>query len=175
MNVYKPREDSFLLAELVKKYAGGNVLDMGTGIGIQAVTAAEKADSVLAVDINNKAIDYCRKNIKNRKIQFSVSDLFSDVKGKFDLVIFNPPYLPDDKRVRDVALDGGHKGYEIIERFLKSVGDYLKEDGKILLLFSSFTNKKKINELIKHNNLRFKEVGKQKLDFEELYVYLIQK
>lgn len=175
--IYEPREDSFLLQKEVSKYAFGEVLDIGAGSGIQAATAAKKKNvkSVLAIDIQKKVIDYCKKNIKNKKIKFSQSDLFSNVKEKFDTVIFNPPYLPEDVRLKDITLDGGKKGYEIIERFLNNANDYLKENGIILLLFSSLTNKEKINEILQNNLLEFEEISKQKIFFEELHVYLIKK
>ena len=48
------------------------------------------------------------------------SDLFSNIKGKFNTIIFNPPYLPEDE-FKDKSLDGGKKGYEIIEKFLNKV------------------------------------------------------
>ncbi|MBN2454682.1 methyltransferase domain-containing protein, partial [Candidatus Woesearchaeota archaeon] len=58
---YTPREDSFLLAEAVKKEAFGDVLDMGTGSGIQAEAAKAKAKSVTASDISKEAVAAVRK------------------------------------------------------------------------------------------------------------------
>lgn len=173
MEIYEPREDSFLLLKEVGKFAKGRVLDMGTGTGILAEEAAKKAEHVLAADINKKAINYCKKNIKNKKIKFVVSDLFSNVKGKFDLIIFNPPYLPADPRVKDLTIDGGKKGHEIIEKFLNTIHHYLYSSGKILLVFSSLTGKEKVKDIIKKEDFNYKELSKQKLYFEELYVYLI--
>ena len=60
--IYEPREDSFLLAKNVKKYAFGSALDMGTGAGFLAKAAAEVCDDVLAVDINPECIKYCNEN-----------------------------------------------------------------------------------------------------------------
>mgnify|MGYP001567581018 FL=1 len=59
--LYEPQEDTFLLQEQVKKYAKGKVLDLGTGTGILAKTALEKTKDVLAADINNEAINQCKK------------------------------------------------------------------------------------------------------------------
>ena len=175
MQIYTPKEDSELLKSVIKKYAKGTILDMGTGTGILAKEATETAKKVLAVDINKKAIEYCKNNIKNEKITFKQSDLFENIKEKFDLIIFNPPYLPEDKKAKDISLDGGKKGHELIEKFLKQAKTHLKLNGKILLLYSSSTNKEKIQQIIKENNYDSKIIKTKKLFFEEIYVALIKK
>ena len=175
--LYDPREDSFLLAEAVELYAYGKTLDMGTGSGIQAVTAANngKVSSVLAVDINTEALVLAKKRNTHPLITYMQSDLFSDIKGKFDTIIFNPPYLPDHPNLKDVALDGGKKGYEISVHFLKNAKNYVGDGGQMLFLFSSLTNKEVIDKTLTENAYLFEEVLKQKLDFEALYVYKIKK
>ncbi|MBT6774644.1 methyltransferase [Candidatus Woesearchaeota archaeon] len=183
--MYQPAEDSYLLQKFVRKYAFGRVLDLGTGSGIQALTAVERKDvrEVIAVDINENAIKELKKEVskkKIRKIAVKKSDLFSNVKDKFDTIIFNPPYLPQDKIgneiIEDSALYGGKHGWELSEKFFNKVNQFLVAKGKILFLFSSLTNKEKIEEIISHNLLEFKELEKQKLPmFETLYVYLIEK
>ena len=173
--VYEPREDSFLLQGIVKRLAKGLVLDMGTGSGIQALTAAKKKSvkKVLAVDINPKAIAYCKKNCQHKKITCCVSDLFSKVRGKFDTIIFNPPYLPKDHKVKTVALEGGKKGYEIIMRFLKDVKKFLKPDGKALLVFSSLSHPGLILDEIEKQFLIAKKGAEQRVFFEDLFVYVL--
>ena len=176
--LYEPREDSRLLAKYVKKYAKGLVLDIGTGSGIQAVEAAKKKNvkKVVAVDIQKEVIDYCKENIKNKKIVFKQSDLFSNIKNiRFDTITFNPPYLPEDIKLKDLTIDGGKKGYEVIERCLDDVNDYLKPNGIILIVFSSLTKKEKVDEFIKNNLLKEKVLDKKHIFFEDLYAYLIEK
>ena len=86
-DVYRTAEDSYLLAKHVGLLVSGNVLDMGTGSGIQAVTAALKHEvaSVLAVDINPEALRVAEKRAYDagvfRKISLLLSDLFDEVKG----------------------------------------------------------------------------------------------
>lgn len=167
--IYEPREDSFLLQKSVMKYFGSKALDMGTGSGFIANTLKKKFKSVVAVDINPEAIKYCRK--KHEGITFKISNLFSNVDGKFDLISFNAPYLPDDSRIKDVALDGGKKGNELIIKFLKKSVSFLKEDGKILLLFSSLSNPNDIFRTADNLFLKYELVNSLKLDFEELFVY----
>lgn len=175
--VYFPREDSQILQYQVEKHAFGKVLDMGTGSGVQAYTAAQKNNvkTVLAVDISKKAINYAKKNNKHPKITYKVSDLFSKVKGKFDTIIFNPPYLPQDHKIRRRAIEGGKKGYEVVQKFLHNTNNYLTSKGIILLVFSSLSNKLKIEEIIKNHFLEFENVSSKHLFFETIFVYLIKK
>jgi release factor glutamine methyltransferase len=176
--VYEPREDSYLLQKQVKKYAKGNCLDVGTGSGIQAITAAKKktVSNVTAIDLNPKALAYAKINNSHEKIVYKKSNLFSSLKrDKFDTIIFNPPYLPNDPKIKDMALDGGEKGYELLETFISFVPEHLNEKGILLLLFSSMTDIQKVHEILDHNLLRYKELSNMKLDFEKLFVYRVRK
>jgi len=110
------------------------------------------------------------KEIKNKKIQN-----FFEKKILFDLIIFNPPYLPQDKGIEDKSIYGGIKGHETLERFFSKVSEYLKENGKILIVFSSLTKKEKVDELLQNYCFEFKKLDKKKLFFESLFVYLIKK
>ncbi|PIN73774.1 hypothetical protein COV20_03610 [Candidatus Woesearchaeota archaeon CG10_big_fil_rev_8_21_14_0_10_45_16] len=178
--MYEPAEDSYLLQKQVKQQAIGRVLDVGTGSGIQALTAvlSPNVKEVIAVDINEEAVEKLRDKIRDqrlRKVKAVRSDLFDNVSGCFNLIIFNPPYLPQDKGIEDAALYGGKKGWEISGRFFSKVSKYLFPDGKILFLFSTLTNKERIEELIEHNLFSWKEKEKLKLAFETLYVYEVEK
>ncbi len=181
MPIYSPMEDSHLLAAAVEKYACGKVLDMGTGSGIQAITAAkkEKVRSIVATDINEDALKYAtaaaEKEKVAKKITFVNSNLFANVKGKFDTIIFNPPYLPQDKGIKDEALYGGRHGYETLQRFIGSCNDYLADDGMVLIVFSSRTNKQKVDEAIEKSCLEREELGQEHIFFETLYIYAIRK
>src|SRR3989344_5917150 len=140
MEIYQPAEDSYLMQKYVRQYAEGRVLDMGTGSGIQAKEAAKSpiVREVIAVDINKIAIEKLKsENI--RKIKAIHSDLFENIEGKFNLIIFNPPYLPQDEGIADEAIYGGRKGWEISERFFEQATKHLINNGKILFLFSSLT------------------------------------
>lgn len=182
MAIYEPAEDSFLLQKYVKEYALGRVLDMGTGSGIQAFAAAAspRVREVLAADIDKEVIEQLRQKIAKekiaaKKIRVLQSDLFEQIAGKFDTIIFNPPYLPQDSGIEDRTIYGGKKGWELAERFFSQAADYLTSQGKIFFLFSSLTNKEKIEEIISHQLFTFQELGRHKLAFEELYVYSVEK
>jgi release factor glutamine methyltransferase len=165
--MYKPEEDSFLLLKHIKDYASGNVLEIGTGSGILAQEAA-KYSGVLAVDIDKKLIKRSQKENKNPNINFIFSDLFSNINEKFNLIIFNPPYLPSEK-IKYKEIDGGVRGTEIIERFLKEAKNHLSENGKILLLVSSLN--KGIEQLFMKYEYKFNKIDEQKMFFEKLFIY----
>ena len=172
--LYEPREDSFLLKGILKKYSNGRkVLDMGAGSGILAREALNsKAKSVLAADINLEAVE----KIKKLGIPTVQSDLFENIKGKFDLIIFNPPYLPLDikeDKESSQATTGGKKGDEIILKFLKQAPSHLEKGGKILLLLSSLTPQDRILKLLRKQNQKYKIVAQQKLFMESLFVWEI--
>ena len=172
--IYEPDEDSFLLVKFVKKLAKNKkVLDMGTGFGILAETAIRSgAVDVLAVDINEEVVSY----VKSKGIKAKVSDLFLNVDETFDLIVFNPPYLPEDEMEDEETrriTTGGKRGYELLNRFLVDAKRFLNKNGQILIVFSSLTHKDKIDETLKKNKYKFECLEKKKLFFEELYVYLI--
>jgi len=208
MEIYEPREDSFLIQKYVSKYAKGVVLDLGTGTGILAEEAAKskKVVKVFGVDINEEAVIYCIKHEKNfptenlfsssvkfktslnfmnhqksKKIIYAMSDMFTLFKRdrryigiKFDTILFNPPYLPTDPKHKDVALDGGKKGYELICKFLHGCKRFLKPKGKILLVFSSLTGKEKLDKFLLENYWKYRLLEKKHVFFEDLYLYLIE-
>jgi len=174
--IYSPAEDSFLIGKYVKQFSKDkSVLDMGTGSGILAETAlAAGAKSILAADINPEAIQHVNK----KGISSRVSDLFSEIPEDFDLIIFNPPYLPKTKdeledSESETITTGGSQGHEIIQRFLQEAKSHLNPGGKILLLFSSLTGKEKVDNLITKEDYNFNQIDSKKLFFEELFVYEI--
>ena len=170
--VYEDREDSWLLQGAVKEYLKEHkpktILDVGTGTGIQAITAklAAPEATVFALDLNPKACALAQRNARLNKAPIHVfcSDLLTALKPKtkFDLILFNAPYLPPKNPV-DITWSGGAP---LIKKFLEQAKQYLSENGAILFVFSNLTG---------INPDKFKIVSKQKLHFEELYVAEVKK
>jgi len=177
-NVYAPAEDTFLLAENLRVCEGEFVLDMGTGCGILAVLAAEKADGVLAVDINPYAIRCARKNAEiNRvedKVEFLLGDLFEPIKPKgiFDLIIFNAPYLPseigEEKSWIGKAWAGGKTGRKVIDRFISGAPKFLRRNGRIMLVQSSLSNVNESLDAFNKLGLNAKVIAETKVPFEKI-------
>lgn len=176
MEVYEPQEDTFLLARVARARARGKVLEVGAGSGYVSREAAKSrlVSEVVAADIDSDAVDFCRR-IRSRKLRCVQSDLFASVSGKFDTVLFNPPYLPQELRERDPRLEGGRRGFEVIERFLRDVPRHLKTDGEIFLLFSSLSHPAEIDRIRKQELLEWELVESEKVFYEELFVYRIWK
>jgi len=153
--VYEPAEDSFLLADYLSNDIRSNdvILDLGTGTGIQAIIAATlKNDvNVIATDINPFAVRNAKKNALmnkiSQRIEFIHGDLFQPLHEKeyFNLIIFNPPYLPlpllDQKTQDWISLAWAQGiGSDIIHRFLLESHAYIKKNGRILMILSTLSN-----------------------------------
>ncbi|MEK6889358.1 MAG: HemK2/MTQ2 family protein methyltransferase [Nanoarchaeota archaeon] len=171
--------DSLLLAKNILKETKDSdyVLDLGTGTGIQGIFASEKANRVLSADINPQAIKCAKLNIKKNKKEDKInvieSDLFSNIKERFDLILFNPPFRwfkPRDMLERG-ALD---ENYQTLHTFFKEVRNHLTNKGRILLVFSDSGDIKYLEQLISKYGFNFNIVDKEKLNGWTYFVYKIQ-
>ncbi len=120
--------------------ADRDVLDIGTGSGVCALFAARHAQRVVAVDINRVAVRCAAINAAinhlDHRIDIRHGDLFAPVAGeRFDLVLFNPPFLrgePRDER------DAAWRSSDVAARFAASLNAHLTPGGAALLLLSTF-------------------------------------
>ena len=106
-----------------------------------------------------------------RKIIVLQSDLFENVPDKkFDVILCNPPYLSEEEEIDNIerSLTGGPEGHEIIEEVLKTAKKYLKENGKLYLIYSSYTKEEKIKELFKKYGWKVKEIKREHYFFEDI-------
>jgi release factor glutamine methyltransferase len=148
---------------------------IGSQVSILAETARKAgASKVLAADVNKESVAM----VLSKNIEAQQSNLFSKISGKFDLIIFNPPYLPEDPeedKESRLITTGGKKGDEIIVRFLNQASKRLNDNGKILILLSSLTPRKRIDKTIARHNLEKQLLGTKPLFMESLQVWLLQK
>jgi release factor glutamine methyltransferase len=119
-----------------------SVLDLGTGSGCIGITLSleESKMNVSISDISLEALTIATKNKDKLKANVNIihSDLFKNIDQKFDIIVSNPPYIPDEealenivKKEPDVALFGGQLGVDFYERILKDIKPYLKENALI--------------------------------------------
>ncbi len=173
-NVYEPSEDTFLLvdASLDVVRSTDSVLEVGTGCGLIAKVVGRIAHRVIAIDINPQAV----KNATLNGVEAIEGDLFCNLNRRFDLIIFNPPYLPTDANVpSDVltqAWDGGPAGREVIMRFLTQVDRHLTNHGRVLITISSITGYQEVTERMKKQFEIVRNLAERKIFFETLYVIL---
>jgi release factor glutamine methyltransferase len=175
--VYPPAEDSFLLARNLEVPRGARVLDMGTGCGIQGIVASSRADEVLAVDINPHAVSCARGNCKINGVsnmEVVEGDLFHGIAGSFDLITFNPPYLPpnpeDPPDLLQRAWDGGEGGREVTDRFISGLGHHLAEGGRVLLVQSSLNDPERTVSSLEAQGLETRIIAEERFFFERLYL-----
>lgn len=143
-NVLIPRFETELLVaktiDYIRKYFNKevNILDIGTGSGVIAITLSKKIKAkVTAVDISKEALDIAQENAKknNVYIDFIQSDLFTNVNEKFDVIISNPPYIALDEVIDEkvknnephIALYAKNEGLYFYEKILKEAPNYLKQ------------------------------------------------
>jgi release factor glutamine methyltransferase len=173
--VYQPEADTFLLLLAAKAEVkpGDRVLEVGTGSGRIAAALVQDCD-VVATDINPHAV-FCARE---KGLDVVRSDLCSGLRGTFDLVIFNPPYLPTqpEERIDDwleYALDGGATGRAVIARFADAVCRVLAPKGRILLLGSSLTGLSEVQALFTGRGYTADVARQQTVEDEVLYVLRI--
>lgn len=177
-HVYEPAEDTFLIAEHLTVEEDDVVLDVGTGCGILAVLAAEKAKHVVAVDVNPHTIECASKNAElngvEGKIEFRCGDLFQSIKPseKFSLILFNAPYLPSEPGEENSWLGkawaGGPDGRMIIDRFIEGVSSLLADVGKIQLVQSSLSDVNRTLDELGEMGLEARVVARVKVPYESI-------
>jgi release factor glutamine methyltransferase len=173
--VYQPEADTYLLlrAALAEVQPGELVLEIGTGSGTVAAGLIGCA-RVVATDINPHAVLSARA----MGVEAVRTDLVSGLKGRFDLILFNPPYLPTlpEERIDDWlehALDGGPDGRVVIGRFAAEAGRVLVPKGRILLLVSGLTGVLEVIDLFSAQGFSAEPVAEENAEGEILYILKI--
>lgn len=173
--VYPPSEDTFLLLDALEVKPREHGLDVGTGSGLVALHMATVAPTV-ATDINPYAVALCHGAARRQGLPLEVvrTDLLAGLRGPFDVIAFNPPYLPHEGPSQwiDRAWNAGPTGDATLLRFLQEVPWGLAKGGRVYLLLSSF-NRQSLAAARRIFSLRPLVHGAS--DFEGLTVYELRR
>jgi release factor glutamine methyltransferase len=184
-SVYQPAEDSALLARAAVDAvsATDRTLEVGTGSGwVAERVAAETTAEVVAADLNPHACRQARERARELeaegegRLDVVAADLvapFAD--AAFDVVLFNPPYLPTDPDNEwddwmERALSGGESGRAVIDPFLDTVGRVLSPDGFVLLLVSSLAGYEAVLDRARTRGFSAEKAVEESYPFETLTV-----
>jgi release factor glutamine methyltransferase len=170
---YRYSEDSRLLGEYLSTMEGsGSFLEIGVGGGrnLTRLELLHKFDRIVGTDLMNLA--QVRKELP-RSLELIVADKASCFRsGSFDIIAFNPPYLPSES-IEDRAIDGGRGGVEVPLQFLDSALSVLRSGGRIIMLLSSDDSLEDLKKFCEEHDLLLAKVAETALFFEWLFVFLI--
>jgi release factor glutamine methyltransferase len=139
--VFRPAEDSYLLLQAMDVRPGERFLEVGSGTGLLALHAARVARLAVATDVNPHAVRCIRENARRNGLPVAVvrCDLLRGIRGTFDVIVFNPPYLAEriDGAWDARAWQGGVTGEEVVLRFLEELPDRLADQGRCYVAIPS--------------------------------------
>jgi release factor glutamine methyltransferase len=178
--LYLPSDDSILLADCLKEYHGKTALDVGFGSGIIAETLCRNFEYVLGSDIVFDTLEGYKelgfRNIKTDNIGLKHCSGFdlvcTDVASAFrddifDLVVSNPPYLPDDygyegKRIKDRTIYGGAAGIELTLWMVRTCIPSLRREGSLVIIVSSLSDLYQLHQQTYQLNLYMRKKAEKK-------------
>jgi carbamoyltransferase len=132
--VYPPSSDSLLLRDAVTAPRATRVLDLCSGTGVQALQRADRADHIVAVDINPRAVALARQNAGLNGIDHAevrCGDLYAPVRReRFDLILANPPFVASPYRSAASYHAGGATGDRVLRRVIAGWGRHLQPGGR---------------------------------------------
>jgi release factor glutamine methyltransferase len=169
---YLPAEDTFLIRDALKGFSGGSCLEIGFGSG--AVLASVSGRFGLAVGTDVVSLEDA-KLATDPRLELLLADratCFRD--GVFDLVFFNPPYLPS-LLIEDRAVDGGPTGVEVPVLFLEEGLRVLREGGTIVALLSTEGDPASFLSHCSNLGLEVETVTEKRLFYETLSVLTIRR
>jgi release factor glutamine methyltransferase len=167
--MYAPSDDTFLLADCIRQYSGRRALEIGVGSGLLLDILEKNFAYVAGSDIDLQALQHCKQQkIPSAHVLLVCCDAGSAFGiGKFDLIVSNPPYLPNDDDNNNIL---GPTGIEVTVHFINSALPLLAGDGKLLIVISSFANSSALDKVVLENNMHKKVVKEKRLFYETLSI-----
>lgn len=183
--VYQPAEDSALLLRALDLLAlgeGDRACDVGTGTGLAALAMARRGARVVAVDVNPAAARLARANAARNglapRIDVVLASLVAPLRGPFDVVAFNPPYLPvegESAHPLAGAWEGGAGGIAWAALFLAGLHRCLAPGGRAMVVVSTLGARGAFLALAAQRGFAAEAVASEKLPWETLEALLLQR
>ena len=173
--VYPPHDDSILLIESLDVRPGERILEIGCGSGVVSIHCAKNGCEVSCGDINPMAVELTRRNAEANGVSIDVveTDVYSNIDGRFDTIVFNLPYLPvDEEGLLAKAWSGGADGLGPLPELLRGSPDHLLPEGRVVVVVSSLMDTAELWELL--DSYDVEKIGELKLFFEKLSVLSIR-
>lgn len=170
-DVYPPSEDSELLIDALDVRRGERVLEIGCGSGVVSIHCALAGAEVVCGDVNPRAVALTRMNAaaNGAVLEAVETDVYSNVEGRFDLVLFNLPYLPvEEGEGLARAWSGGPDGLGPLPRLLDGAPKHLLPGGRVVVVTSSLMDRKGLREILAPYSVR--TLAKLPMFFERLSV-----
>ena len=173
--MYAPSDDTFFLADCIRQYSGRRALEIGVGSGLLLDILEKNFAYVAGSDIDLQALQHCKQNkmmTSSENVLLVCCDAGSAFGiEKFDLIVSNPPYLPNDEgNILDPTVHGGPTGIEATVHFINSALPLLAGDGKLLIVISSVANSSALDKVVLENNMHKKVVKEKRLFYETLSI-----
>lgn len=190
-NVLIPRRETEELVEKTQEYIKEifsnekiKILDIGTGSGCISITLKKlfPQNSITACDISKEALNTAKENatINKTDIDFIESDIYSNIKEKYDCIISNPPYIREDEKIMDIvknnephlALYAQEEGLYFYKRIISEAAKYLKEKFIIALEIGEEQGKQ-VMEIAKKKFSNSKIILEKDLQHLDRFVFII--
>ena len=174
-NVFPPATDTKLLISNISSKKGERILDLTTGSGAVATKAGIGGATGFAVDINPSAVINANENFKKYGVEIEAiqSNLFENVPTeKFDQIFANGPFFEGD--ITDPMDYACYGAKAFIDGLFSGVRDYLKEDGKMLLVMSAWSDLQHFEDSAKENKLSTSKIASRKSDDGERIYHLYE-
>lgn len=176
--VYRPSEDTHLLIEQILAHDRVEfAAELGSGSGVVSLITSTIATMVLAYETSVYAYKNVLKNIRLNSLEKKI-EVFLDegLNGpQVDLVIINPPYLPQEPFfIQDslsTAWNGGTDGLRVALRMIRIAAERMKESGSMLIVYSSLQKEARFIKALKRQGFEYSVIGSKKVFYEELKIY----